>query len=239
MGASEEPRPGEEGLRPVEQRICNEIAKAIYEQKLLPGTKLGEAALAAVFSVSRARIRRILLALHHQRLVDLIANRGAYVIQPSEDDARDVFNARRCLENLVVEHLATKSNPEIITRLRDHVLSEAKARDEGQRREAIRISGDFHSTLARLSGSRVYQSILEPVLSQSSLIVSMFGGGLTSSCSVEEHLGIVDALERGDVLEVRELMEEHLTHLEGTLRLNVVRDGKLDFSDIFAPEFDR
>jgi DNA-binding GntR family transcriptional regulator len=228
-----ESRARDERLLPVEQRVFNDVVKAIYEQRLRPGTKLGEEALAAVFSVSRARIRRILLALSHQRLVDLIPNRGAFVIKPTEDDARDIFSTRRCLEDLVVERVAARPEPATISKLRAHVQSEAAARDKGQRREAIRMAGEFHATLARLSGSRVFQATLEPVLLQSSLIVSVYGGGLTSSCSVEEHQAIVDALEQGDAARASNLMQEHLTHLEGTLRLEVEHDEEPDFAAIF------
>lgn len=220
-------------LPPVEQRVFDDIVRAIYEQRLRPGTKLGEEALAAAFSVSRARIRRVLLALSHQRLVDLIPNRGAFVIRPTEDDARDIFSARQVLENLVVERVAARPEPAVIGKLRAHVQSEAAARDKGQRREAIRMSGEFHTTLARLSGSRVFQGTLEPVLLQSSLIVSMYGGGVMASCSVEEHQAIVDALEQGDAAKASELMREHLAHLEGTLRLEVEHDEEPDFAAIF------
>lgn len=223
-----------EGLAPVEQHVYHEIEQAIYDQRLRPGTKLGEEALALAFSISRARIRRILLALSHQRLVDLIPNRGAFVIQPTADDARDIFDARRTLEDLVVERVATRADPADIRKLRAHIHAEAAARDAGQRREAVRISGAFHMTLAHLSQSRVFRGILEPVLSQCSLIVSLYGGGLTTSCSVEEHNGIVDALEKGDVATVRQLMHKHLAHLEETLSLEVKQDDKPDFSQIFA-----
>ena len=126
----------------------------------VPGTKLGEEALAAAFSVSRARIRRVLLALSQQKLVQLIPNRGAFVTKPTEDDARDVFDVRRSLEDLVVERVSGKPEPSTISKLRAHVESEAAARDNGQRREAIRMAGEFHMTLARLSGSRVFEGTL-------------------------------------------------------------------------------
>jgi DNA-binding GntR family transcriptional regulator len=230
---STESRSRDERLPPAEQRVLNDVVKAIYEQRLRPGTKLGEEALAAAFSVSRARIRRVLLALSHQKLVELIPHRGAFVIRPTEDDARDIFLARRRLEDLVVERVAAKPEPGTIGKLRAHVQAEAAARDKGQRREAIRMSGEFHTTLARLSGSRVFQGILEPVLLQSSLIVSLYGGGLMSSCSVEEHRAIVDAIEQGDAARAGDLMNEHLRHLEGTLRLEVEYEGEPDLAAIF------
>ena len=70
--------------------------KAIYEQRIKPGTKLGEEALAGVFSVSRGHIRRVLQALSHQKVVELIPNRGAFVTKPTEADARDIFSAPGC-----------------------------------------------------------------------------------------------------------------------------------------------
>lgn len=226
--------PKAERLLPIEQRVFGAVAKAIYEQSLKPGTKLGEEALAAAFSVSRARIRRVLLALSQQKLVQLIPNRGAFVAKPTEDDARDVFEVRRSLEELVVERVARKPEAATIGKLRAHVNSEAAARDNGQRREAIRMAGEFHMALARLSGSRVFEDTLEPVLLQSSLIVSMYGGGLTSSCSVGEHQAIVDALERGDGPQACKLMQSHLLHLEGTLRLDIASDEEPDLTAIFS-----
>lgn len=223
----------EERLLPAEQRVLNEIVRAIYEQRLRPGTKLGEEALAAAFSVSRARIRRVLLTLSQQKLVNLIPNRGAFVIKPSESDARDVFSARRSLEDLVVERVAAKPDAAAIRKLRAHVRSEVAARDQGHRREAIRMAGEFHTMLAHLSGSRVFMGIVEPVLLQCSLIVSMYGGGLVPSCPVEEHQNIVDALAQGDGARASELMKEHLTHLEATLRLDVDDEEEPDFASIF------
>jgi DNA-binding transcriptional regulator YhcF (GntR family) len=94
--------PGAEGLQPAGQRVFDAILKAIYEQRVKPGTKLGEEALAAFFSVGRGHIRRALLALSHQKVIELIPNRGAFVTRPTEADARDIFNARRLLEEVVV-----------------------------------------------------------------------------------------------------------------------------------------
>ncbi|MFB9224062.1 GntR family transcriptional regulator [Paracoccus cavernae] len=217
-----------------EERVHGDIVKAIYEQRLRPGTKLGEEALAAAFSVSRAKIRRVLLSLSQQKLVELIPNRGAFVIRPSESDARDVFTIRKSLENIVVERVAAKPDPAVIRQLRAHVRAEIAARDKGQRREAIRMAGEFHIMLARLSDSRVFLGTLEPVLMQSSLIVSLYGGGLVPSCPVEEHQAIVDALAQGDGAAACACMGQHLAHLEGTLRLELDDDEEPDFAAIFS-----
>jgi len=215
-----EATPGAEGLQPAGQRVFDAILRAIYEQRIRPGTKLGEEALATYFSVGRSHIRRAFLALSHQKVIELIPNRGAFVTRPTEADARDIFSARRSLEDLVVQRVATKLEPGAVETLRAHIRAEEEARSNGQRREAVRMAGEFHLALARLSGSKVFYGILNTILSQSSLIVSLYGGGLTFNRSVEEHEAIVDAIERGDGAAASSMMKQHLERLESTLRLD-------------------
>src|SRR5436189_31504 len=82
----------------IDHLVYDRIHRAILEQRLPPGTKLGEESLSSLFAVSRARVRRILLRLAHDKSVELRPNRGAYVAQPSAQDAREVFTARRIVE---------------------------------------------------------------------------------------------------------------------------------------------
>ena len=78
-----------------EDAIYERLMAAIFEHRLPPGTKLGEESLAAIFGVSRARIRRVLPRLAHDGVVHLEPNRGAFVAKPTVQEARDVFEARR------------------------------------------------------------------------------------------------------------------------------------------------
>ena len=65
----------------IDHVVYDGIHRAILEQRLPPGTKLGEESLSSLFDVSRARVRRILLRLAHDKSVKLRPNRGAYVAQ--------------------------------------------------------------------------------------------------------------------------------------------------------------
>src|SRR5688572_14525641 len=90
---------------PGEDAIYERLLAAIFEHRLPPGTKLGEDRLAAIFGVSRARIRRVLPRLAHEGLVTLEPNRGAFVAKPTVMEARDVFEARRLIEPGILERL--------------------------------------------------------------------------------------------------------------------------------------
>ena len=66
-----------------EDEIVRRIHDAVIEQRLPPGTKLSEAALCEAFGVGRARVRRSLVVLAGREIVELHANRGAFVARPT------------------------------------------------------------------------------------------------------------------------------------------------------------
>ena len=67
---------------PDENFIVERIYKAVMEQRLAPNTKLSEARLCEIFGVGRMRVRRALLLLSSQGIIELQSNRGAYVACP-------------------------------------------------------------------------------------------------------------------------------------------------------------
>ena len=76
--SSDKPRAGKaaKSETTVEDR-AGRIATAIYEHRLMPGTKLGEDRLAGIFGTSRAKVREVLARLAHDQMVDLFPQRGA------------------------------------------------------------------------------------------------------------------------------------------------------------------
>ena len=84
-------------IHPEEKVIVDRIFSAVMEQRLAPRTKLAEATLCRTFGVGRMRVRRALLLLGSQGIVELHSNRGAYVACPSPEEAREVFEARRII----------------------------------------------------------------------------------------------------------------------------------------------
>jgi DNA-binding GntR family transcriptional regulator len=93
---------------PGEEQIVARIYDAVMERRLPPGAKLPEAALCEAFGVRRGRIRRSLLLLAGRNIVELHANRGAFVRQPTTGEARDVFEARQSVESVIARRAAER-----------------------------------------------------------------------------------------------------------------------------------
>ena len=202
------------------ERIAESITTAIVERRLMPGTKLSEQKIADIFKVSRTLVRQALNQLSRDRLVSLEPARGAFVAMPSVDEARQVFEVRLMIESALVRQLCARITERQIAALRAHLRNEALAVARTDVSGRTRLLADFHVVLARLLGNDVLAQLLSDLLSRSSLIALMYQPSHSAAHSLDEHVQIVDALEKRDARAAVKLMEQHLTALGKNLRLD-------------------
>jgi len=202
------------------ERIAASITAAIVERRLMPGTKLAEQKLADIFKVSRTIVRQALMQLGRDKLVTLEPARGARVAEPSVEEARQVFETRHLLEGAMVRRAAVELKPAQIAELRSHLRDEEAALRRTDVSGRTRLLADFHVVLAGMLGNRVLAEMLAELVSRSSLIALMYQSAQSAEHSFDEHVAIVDALEKRDVRAAARLMEDHLRHVERNLRLD-------------------
>ena len=225
--------PDKDAGQPDEQSIVERIFEAVIDQRLPPGTKLSESALCEAFGVGRMRIRRSLLLLASREIVDLHSNRGAYVSSPTPAQAREVFEARRSIEPNVTRFAVERATDEDIRELRDHLEQEAAAHRDGNRQQAIRLSGQFHVKVARIAGNAIMARMVKELVTRTSLIIGMFGAPGTSNCADNEHLEILQAFKSGNQDEGARLMHTHLEHIEAEVDLNAGNARSIDLVELF------
>ena len=80
------------------QFIRDSLRDAIVDRRLAPGTKLSEAEVGTLFDVSRTVVRAALQMLAFEGLVKVERNRGAFVSDPTPEEALQVFASRRLIE---------------------------------------------------------------------------------------------------------------------------------------------
>jgi DNA-binding GntR family transcriptional regulator len=217
-----------------EDEIVRRIHDAVIEQRLPPGTKLSEAVLCEAFGAGRARVRRSLLVLAGREIIELHANRGAFVARPTPEQARDIFDARRALEPGIVRRAAARAQRGDLQRLREHLEAEQGAHGNRDRQHAIRLSGHFHVLLAGIAGNRVLERMVGELITRTSLIIGLFGAPGTDNCRSGEHSRILDAITRHDEATGARLMLEHLTHIEAGLDVSSNEERSVDLMAIFA-----
>jgi DNA-binding GntR family transcriptional regulator len=214
---------GEAGAGPegtATQRIVDAITTAIVERRLMPGTKLVEQQLADLFTVSRTIVRQALNRLSRDHLVTLEPARGAFVAKPSIDEARQVFEVRRMVEASMVKQLCAVVSDAQVAELRRHLREEGDAVARTDITGRTRLLADFHVVLARMLGNEVLAQLLADLLARCSLVALMYQSAHSAEHSAEEHVAIVEAIERRDARAATRLMESHLAHVERNLQLH-------------------
>lgn len=198
-------RPGDSA-----ERVHDQLRIDIIEQRLRPGARLSEAALADRFAVSRTVVRAALERLTGDGLVERANNRSARVPTIGLEDAADLLDIRQRLETMVVERLAHGLSDDAQARLERHLALERNA-SSLNRPEAVRLAGEFHVLLADLTGSVQLRRFISDLVSRSSLILTTHGRPHSSSCAVREHEDIVRLLMLGEGTSATSCMRAHLS----------------------------
>lgn len=216
-----------------EEEIVERIFEAIIDQRLPPGAKLSEAALCEAFGVGRMRIRQSLLLLSSRQVVELLPNRGAFVASPSGEQAREVFETRLMIEPNVARLAAERATDDDLKALERHLQLEHAAHRDNKRRDAIRLSGQFHVLLAEIAANAVALRMVKELVTRTSLIIGIFGSPGVHNCRDEDHNEIFEAFRNRDCDLTSLRMVGHLRHIQDHLELNGPAEGPSDLVAIF------
>lgn len=195
-------------------------------RKLEPGARLGEQQLAMLFDCSRTIVREALTRLAVRGIVTVSSRRGWYVIEPSQDEAREAFEARRVIEMGLIR-CTTDVSKAAIKQLKSHLLREKAALrgdDVGLRSFLL---GDFHVCLAECLGNSLLADTLRDFTARTTLIAMLYQSSHDAVQSCEDHVLIVQALEKGDLAQAEKLMQAHIGSVQATLKLQAASGDPL------------
>ena len=169
-------------------RVHHELKRRLTLWEYLPGTRMGEEALAAEFGVSRTPVRDALRRLVQEGfLEDTEGWTGYRVPMPDLPRMEELYEVRLSLEQAAVRRLATAPvHPEIDELLR--VWQQPKGPSPAPDPDMVHADEAFHETLARLAGNQTLYTML---------------------CSIDEHIRII---RTNDFLTPRRISQTYRQH---------------------------
>ncbi|RAI01700.1 GntR family transcriptional regulator [Acuticoccus sediminis] len=206
------------------------LRRAVIEQALKPGTRLPEDTIGEQFGVSRTVVRQALGKLESEGLVETKRNRGAFVAEPSLEEAQQIFEIRHVLEKEVIKRLAQRISVNGLDALAAHVTQEDRVLGKNGP-VSIRLAGEFHILLAEMTGNQVLARYVSELVTRCSLILAVYGRTHSSDCAVDEHRQIIAALADHDAERAMEIMDHHLGAVAGRAEL---RDEGDDVESVLA-----
>lgn len=198
-------------------QVVDRLRRQILEGRIAPGTPLREVALAGAFGVSRNTIRAAIHTLAHEGLARHERNRGAVVVRLTEDDAHDLYAARRLLEVSAADRLPSA--------LEKHIDGVAAAYAElehavtsGQWTDVVIADVGFHRSIVGLHGSprlmRMFASMESELAYFMSLIRLREQEEERPEHILAEHRAVYETVRAREVRAARAAIAAHLAYYE-------------------------
>jgi DNA-binding GntR family transcriptional regulator len=182
----------------IDEAIVEAIIYDVMQQHLGPGTHLSEKSVCDRFGVSRMNVKRALLTLSNIGVVELQANKGARIRQPTLQQAMTLFETRRAIEPIIIKNVVAQRSDADIVSLNAHVELEEQAFSNNDRHQLIRLSGEFHLLIASFQNNHLLTGFMQTLITQSSLITGMYGQHSFSNCPPSEHRNLIEAIKNQD-----------------------------------------
>ena len=204
--------------------IAERVIQSILNCRLRPGERLGEQELADLFGVSRTGVREALFELQARGFVEVRPRQGWFVVEPSFEDARETYAARRIIEPGMLRD-AGRPLQSVLQKLRAHVSDERQAIAEGSAGDRSVVLADFHVCLAECLGNRLITTMMVDLSARTTLVSALYQSATEAQRSNDDHADIVTALEQGDTAAAERLMREHIDKLAARLDHSLAQGG--------------
>ena len=208
------------------EHVALVLREDIVSGRMPPGARLTEAAVMERTGVSRTPVREGLRRLEAEGLVITYRGRGAFVAyRLSPEEAFLIYDCRLVLEPALTSLAAERMTPEALAQVRA-VLDRFCDAVDAAPAEAGRLDAEFHLAIYEASGSQLmgvlrgYWTRLQLELSERVYATEV------PVRFVREHIGIFEALERGDAQVASERMHQHIVHGRQALEKAMAPPGK-------------
>ncbi|MFF9813389.1 GntR family transcriptional regulator [Streptomyces sp. NPDC014006] len=199
-------RPG-----PLRERVYEALLELITTRTLQPGQHLVESELAGHLGVSRQPVREALQRLNTEGWVDLRPAQGAFVHEPTEEEADQLLTVRTLLEAEAARLAAAAAGRDGVARLEELCAQgeEAVAADDVD--TALALNARFHATVMELAGN----TVLADLAAQVDRRVRWYYTPVARQRGQQswiEHRALIAAIAEGDESRATRLMREHTEH---------------------------
>ncbi|WP_028808874.1 GntR family transcriptional regulator [Streptomyces canus] len=143
-------RPG-----PLRDRVYGALLELITTRALQPGQHLVESELAGHLGVSRQPVREALQRLNTEGWVDLRPAQGAFVHEPTDEEADQLLTVRTLLEAEAARLAAANAGSAGIAALEDLCAEGERAVDADDVDGAVALNARFHAKVMELAGNAV------------------------------------------------------------------------------------
>lgn len=192
-------------------RVHKKLMLALLEGEYPPGTPLSESSIAASFRVSRTPVREALSQLVTEGFAERVTGHGVFAAKVTVQALRDLLEVRRLLEGESAAWAATRASRIDVDRMRRLAVFQYEVGDTASYRHATGRNRSFHEAVAAASHNDQISGLIGQCLSRMKRYMALgVNQDQFQEGTGEEHLAVVEAIDRHDPGGARSAMQAHL-----------------------------
>ena len=197
-------------------KSLRELALVYLRNRIVDGTfqmgqVLSERKISEELGVSKSPVREALAQLRDEGLVHIEPQKGARVFTLSEDEVIQICDFRQAIESASFE-LALQRDPTGLAKDMDRVVQKmATKKNMGDEDAYIALDNEFHQLIFEHAGNDYltasYTRYVGKIAALRKLLSQL---PKHTDLSFDEHKAIAEAVRKGDLIEIKALLAEHI-----------------------------
>ncbi|MBK5074336.1 GntR family transcriptional regulator [Budviciaceae bacterium CWB-B4] len=203
---------------PVNQQIYRLLRQEIVDCTIRPGTLLSEKEISTRFNVSRQPVREAFIKLSETGLVQILPQRGTFVMKISAKRVSDGRFIREAVEIAIIRRAALAITPEHLMQLKHNLHRQELAASNKRIKEFLELDDEFHRTFTQIVDCPMAWETIETIKATMDRVRFMSLADVSPPESlIEQHYKIYDGLEKRDPDAAEAAMKQHLGEMISTV----------------------
>jgi DNA-binding GntR family transcriptional regulator len=190
------------------------IREAIMELKFLPGEILRKHYICEALGVSRSPVSEALANLRNEGLVEVVPQSGTFVSKFSLKDIQEGAFLRAAIELACVEALASKISVQQLNNLNRNLKLQQVLAENDDHKGFYQLDAKMHEMIMDFTGYKNLAKVTKTgwvQVDRARQLLLPVNGRVKKA--YQEHLAVIQALEKHDGTLAREKMKIHLNQL--------------------------
>jgi DNA-binding GntR family transcriptional regulator len=208
----------------ITDEVYDFLRQKILTGEIEKGERLIASKIAEELQISRTPIRDSLNRLEMEGLIYPMPKAGYVVSGISEEDVEEIIEIRIITESLAAKWASTRITSDELQILENLIIKMDNYLQNKEIDEAVKLDGEFHDLICKISGSRRIEEITQRLRDHSVMFrykaLNMEEIGSKSNVG---HRQIFEAIKKGDFTEIEIAYKNHLS-IAKELLLNAIRN---------------
>ncbi|MFB7222103.1 GntR family transcriptional regulator [Streptomyces sp. NPDC056227] len=200
---------------PTSERAYLYTKGQILDGDLAGGDLISEGMVSEALGMSRTPVREAFLRLEAEGLLRLYPKRGAVVVPVSDKEVEAVLETRELVESFAAEKVAALGDAalaRLVRALREQLEEQARLLEAGDGKGYIAADHAFHQLIVGAADNPIMLDLYVRMRDRQQRmgLRALANDDDRLRATNQEHIHLVELLEKGDVAEYRAALREHL-----------------------------